>query len=134
MYRGMFMDGVDEQQILAKIRTLLALERNFLAEERTALAEFRNGLALIVIGPTAIPIIAYVLSVFAVGQSTVLDVLNIAFFSVLTVVGILISFRSQAKLKRIKRKKNTIKKRTIEISKSSNEIFDLLCDCIDENV
>lgn len=29
-----------EQEILAKIRTLLALERNYLSEERTALAEF----------------------------------------------------------------------------------------------
>jgi len=35
-----------EQEILAKIRTLLALERNYLAEQRTAFAEFRIGLAL----------------------------------------------------------------------------------------
>ena len=105
-----------------------------LAEERTALAEFRTGLALIVIGPTAITIIAYVLSVFVEGQSIVFDVLNFAFFSALTVVGIWISFRSRAKLKRIKKKKGIIKKRTIEISKSSKEIFDLLCDCVDEAV
>lgn len=128
------MESTDEQQVLAKIRTLLALERNFLAEERTALAEFRTGLALIVIGPTAITIIAYLLSVFAGGQSIVLDVLNFSFFSVLTIVGIRISFRSQAKLKRIAIKKKNIKNRTIEISKSSKEVFDLLCDCIDEAV
>jgi uncharacterized membrane protein YidH (DUF202 family) len=128
----MVMEGVDEQQVLAKIRTLLALERNFLAEERTALAQFRNGLALIVIGPTAITFIAYVLSVFTVGQSIALDVLNFAFFSVLIVVGIWISFSSQSKLKAIKKKKVAIKKRTIEISKSSKEIFDLLCDCVDD--
>jgi uncharacterized membrane protein YidH (DUF202 family) len=134
MFWGIFMDGVYEQQVLAKIRTLLALERNFLAEERTALAEFRTGLALIVIGPTAITIIAYVLSGFAEGQSITFDVLNFAFFSALTVVGIWISFRSQVKLKRIKKKKDIIKKRTIEISKSSTEIFDLLCDCFDEAV
>jgi len=131
---GMFMDGVDEQQVLAKIRTLLALERNFLAEERTALAEFRTGLALIVIGPTAITIIAYLLSIFADAQSILFDVLNFAFFSALTVVGIWISFRSQGKLKRVKKKKDIIKKRTIEISKSSSEIFDVLCDCFDERV
>ena len=82
------MDGVYEQQVLAKIRTLLALERNFLAEERTALAEFRTGLALIVIGPTAITIIAYVLSGFAEEQSITFDVLNFAFFSVLCILSI----------------------------------------------
>jgi uncharacterized membrane protein YidH (DUF202 family) len=124
---------VNEQQVLAKIRTLLALERNYLAEERTAMAEFRNGLALTVIGPTASTIIAYALSVFTVDQSFVLDVLNFVFFSILTIVGIWISFRSQAKLKIIKKKKATIKKRTTEISKSSKEIFNLLCDCIDED-
>ena len=55
------MDEVKENEVVAKIRTLLALERNFLAEERTALAEFRNGLALAVIGPTVSTIIAYIL-------------------------------------------------------------------------
>ena len=128
------MESTDEQQVLAKIRTLLALERNFLAEERTTLAKFRTGLTLIVIGPTAITIIAYLLSVFAGVQSILLDVLNFTFFSALTVVGIWISFRSQVKLKRIKKKKDIIKKRIIEISKSSTEIFDLLCDCFDEAV
>jgi hypothetical protein len=61
-----------------------------------------------------------------------LDLLNFAFFSILTIVGIWISFRSQSKLRIIKKKKATIKKRTIEISKSSKEIYNLLCDCIEE--
>jgi len=125
------MDEVKEQEVLAKIRTLLALERNFLAEERTALAEFRNGLALTVIGPTVSTIIAYMLSLFAAEQSIILDVLNFTFFSVLTIIGIWISFQSQTKLKKIRKKKITIKKRTLEISKSSKAIYSLLCDCID---
>ena len=127
------MKEVDEQEVLAKIRTLLALERNYLAEERTALAEFRNGLALIIIGPTVSTIIAYMLSVFNVQKSILLDVLNFAFFTILTTVGIWISFRSQSKLKIIRKKKATIKKRTIEISKSSKEIYDLLRDCVEDN-
>jgi len=126
------MNEVNEQEVLAKIRTLLALERNYLAEERTAMAEFRNGLALTVIGPTMSTIIAYILSVFTVEKSILLDLLNFAFFSILTIVGIWISFRSQSKLRIIKKKKATIKKRTIEISKSSKEIYNLLCDCIEE--
>lgn len=126
------MNEVNEQEVLAKIRTLLALERNYLAEERTTMAEFRNGLALTVIGPTMSTIIAYILSVFTVEKSILLDLLNFAFFSILTIVGIWISFRSQSKLRIIKKKKATIKKRTIEISKSSKEIYNLLCDCIEE--
>lgn len=127
------MNEVNEQEVLAKIRTLLALERNYLAEERTALAEFRNGLALIIIGPTVSTIIAYMLSVFNVQQSILLDALNFAFFTILTTVGIWISFRSQSKLKIIKKKKVTIKNRTIEISKSSKEIYNLLHDCVEDN-
>ena len=71
---------VNEQQVLAKVRTLLALERNYLAEERTALAEFRTGLALMFIGPTVGTIIAYVLSILAVDQSIFLDIINLTFF------------------------------------------------------
>jgi uncharacterized membrane protein YidH (DUF202 family) len=129
----MKMNDINEQEVLAKIRTLLALERNFLAEERTALAEFRNGLALIIIGPTVSTIIAYMLSVFNVEKSILLDALNFAFFTILTIVGIWISFRSQSKLKIIKKKKATIKNRTIEISKSSKEIYNLLGDCVEDN-
>jgi uncharacterized membrane protein YidH (DUF202 family) len=127
------MNEINEQEVLAKIRTLLALERNYLAEERTAMAEFRNGLALIVIGPTVSTIIAYTLSVFTVEKSIFLDVLNFAFFGILSIVGIWISFRSQSKLRIIRKKKANIKNRTIEISKSSKEIYNLLCDCLDDN-
>lgn len=104
------MNEVNEQEVLAKIRTLLALERNYLAEERTTMAEFRNGLALTVIGPTMSTIIAYILSVFTVEKSIFLDLLNFAFFSILTIVGIWISFRSQSKLRIIKKKRQLLKK------------------------
>jgi len=127
------MNEINEQEVLAKIRTLLALERNYLAEERTAMAEFRNGLALIVIGPTVSTIIAYTLSVFTVEKSIFLDVLNFAFFGILSIVGIWISFRSQSKLRIIRKKKANIKNRTIEISKSSKEIYNLLGDCVEDN-
>jgi uncharacterized membrane protein YidH (DUF202 family) len=93
------MNEVNEQEVLAKIRTLLALERNFLADERTALAEFRTGLAITLIGPTVSTLIAYVLSVFTVDQTVVLVVLNFTFFSVLIIFGVWTIFRSQSKLK-----------------------------------
>ena len=122
------MTEVKEQDVLAKIRTLLALERNFLAEERTVLAEFRTGLALAFIGPTVSTILAYVLAVFTVDKTDVLDVINFAFFSGLTLFGVWIVFRSQSRLKTIRKKKRAIKQRIIELSKSSKDIDDLMVD------
>ncbi len=127
------MNEVNEQEVLAKVRTLLALERNYLAEERTALAEFRTGLALMFIGPTVGTIIAYVLSILAVDQSIILDTINLTFFSIVTVLGVWIIFRSQSKLKIIRKKKKTIRRRIIEISKTSEEIYDLLFDFEEED-
>ena len=127
------MEKVNEQEVLAKIRTLLAMERNFLAEERTALAEFRNGLALMVIGPTVSTIIAYTLSLFAAEQSILWDILNFAFFSALTILGVWTTVRSQAKLKKIRKRKIKVKKRTLEISKSSNVMYNLICDCLEDD-
>ena len=51
---------MSEQDIPARIRTLLALERNYRAEERTALAEFRTGLALALIGSPAGAFVAFI--------------------------------------------------------------------------
>ncbi len=127
------VNEVNEQEVLAKVRTLLALERNYLAEERTALAEFRTGLALMFIGPTVGTIIAYVLSILAVDQSIILDTINLTFFSIVTVLGVWIIFRSQSKLKIIRKKKKTIRRRIIEISKTSEEIYDLLFDFEEED-
>jgi len=120
-----------EQEILAKIRTLLALERNYMAEERTALAEFRTGLALTVIAPAASTIVAYIFSILPIEKVILLDLLNLTFFSILTIIGIWTSIRSQSKLKTMRMKKKIIKDREAKIIKSSKAIYDLLCDCID---
>jgi uncharacterized membrane protein YidH (DUF202 family) len=119
-----------EQEILAKIRTLLALERNYLAEERTALAEFRTGLALTVIAPAASTVIAYISSFLEVEYALIFDVFNFTFFAILTVWGIWISFRSRSKLNRIRKKKMILKDRECEIIKKSEAVHDLLRDCV----
>ena len=125
------MVEASEQEVLAKIRTLLALERNYLAEERTALAEFRTGLALTVIAPATSTVVAYLFSTFPIEKSLLLDLLNFTFFSVLTILGIWTSFRSRSKLKMIRKKKRIIKDREVAMTKNSKAIHDLLCDCID---
>jgi len=82
------MVEMNEQEILAEIRTLLAIERNYLAEERTELAEFRTGLALTVIAPAASTVIAYTFSLLQVEHALLLDALNLSFFAILTIWGI----------------------------------------------
>jgi len=119
-----------EQEILAKIRTLLALERNYLAEERTELAEFRTGLALTVIAPAASTVIAYIFSSLELGHVLLFDLLNFTFFAILTVLGIWISFRSRSKLNKIRRKKMILKDRECEVIRKSKAVQDLLRDCI----
>jgi len=119
-----------EQEILAKIRTLLALERNYLAEERTELAEFRTGLALTVIAPAASTVIAYIFSSLELEHVLLFDLLNFTFFAILTVWGIWISFRSRSKLNKIRRKKMILKDRECEVIRKSKAVQDLLRDCI----
>ena len=119
-----------EQEILATIRTLLALERNYLAEERTELAEFRTGLALTVIAPAASTVIAYIFSLLQVAHAFLFDALNVAFFAMLTVWGILTSLRSRSKLSKIRKKKLILKDRECEVMRKSKAVHDLLRDCV----
>jgi uncharacterized membrane protein YidH (DUF202 family) len=121
-----------EQEILAKMRTLLALERNYLAEERTALAEFRTGLALTVIAPAASTLIAYIFSFLQLEYAILFDVFNFIFFATLTIWGVWTSFRSRSELNRIRNKKMILKNRECEVMKRSKAVNDLLRNCIAE--
>ena len=121
-----------EQEILAKLRTLLALERNYLAEERTALAEFRTGLALTVIAPAVSTVIAYTFSFLQLKYALLFDTFNFIFFATLTIWGILTSFRSRSKLNRIRNKKMNLKNRECEVMKKSKAVHELLRDCLGE--
>ena len=124
------MVETSEQEILAEIRTLLALERNYLAEERTELAEFRTGLALTVIAPAASTLVAYVFSLLQVEYALLFDVLNVAFFAILTIWGIWTSVNSRSKLKRIRKKKMILKDRECEVMRKSKAVQDLFRDCM----
>jgi uncharacterized membrane protein YidH (DUF202 family) len=126
------MPGPTEQEILAELRTLLALERNYLAEERTALAEFRTGLALTVIAPAASTVIAYTFSFLQLEYALLFDAFNFVFFATLTIWGVWTSFRSRSKVNRIRDKKRILKSRECEIIKKSETVHDLLRDCIAE--
>ena len=121
---------MNEQEILAEIRTLLAIERNYPAEERTELAEFRTGLALTVIAPAASTVIAYTFSLLQVEHALLLDALNLSFFAILTIWGIWTSFRSRSELEKIRKKKMVLKICECEVMRKSKAVQDLLRDCI----
>jgi uncharacterized membrane protein YidH (DUF202 family) len=101
--------------------------------ERTALAEFRTGLALTFIGPTVSTIIAYVLSVFTVDQTIVLDVINLTFFSILTILGCLDNFSFTIQINNNQKEEKTINKHIIKINKSSKNVYDLLFDYLEDD-
>ena len=122
------MNEINEMEVLAKIRTLLALERNYLAEERTALAEFRTGLALAVLGPTISTFIAYIIAFFELETSIFVDIFNVVFFAIVTIIGIWISYKSRIEFKKSRQKKIMVRKRILDVSRSSKEIFSILSD------
>lgn len=99
----------DEQLVLAKIRTLLALERKYLAEEKTALSEFRTGLALFLIVPPATGLIIYITSVFLIEMQILASLPIFVFFIALIIIGGWMIFCSRSALKKIQRKKKLLK-------------------------
>jgi uncharacterized membrane protein YidH (DUF202 family) len=120
---------VDEIDLLARLRTMLALERNYLAEERTELAEFRTGLALAFLGPPGGAVVAYLSPHFPIG-SFFFDIFAVFFFVGLTMIGIVISLSSRSQLLEIRRKKKLLRERESELVRSSEAVYALLGDFI----
>jgi len=112
----------EEQQILATIRTFLALERNLLAEERTELAQFRTGLAIILIIPPAVTIVVFVSSFLDTALAFVINSLSFALFIVLFIWGFRTIFRSRSKLSQIRENKKHLKMRECKFVTQSKTI------------
>lgn len=119
---------MNEQEILAVIRTLLALERNYLAVERTQLAQLRTGLTLALIGPPATATFAYVY--ILVPEVSYLDWIASSFLVILTIVGVWMSYKAYAGLKVTRKMQKKIKMRELEVSGKSEAISAVLQDII----
>ena len=118
-----------QQELLARIRTLLALERNYLSEERTALAEFRTGLTLALVSPSAISLIHFLFEGIT-NLNAIVPIIVYSIFVLLTIIGIWISIMSRSRLSNIRRKLEMLKQRQLHVMKNSQELCDLLEDCI----
>jgi uncharacterized membrane protein YidH (DUF202 family) len=108
---------ISEQDIPARIRTLLALERNYLSEERTALAEFRTGLALAPIGCAVSVFVAYIFPSIPTEGA----ILFLMFLVILVALGVWTSLKSRARLEKIRERKRVLKDRQSEIIRSSKK-------------
>lgn len=114
-----------ESIVLARLRTLMALERNYLAEERTNLAEFRTGLALTIIGPPS-----SLLSLTS-NWNDLTNYILFSIFAVITIYGLFMVLKAQKKLKVIRKNKRNIHEQEEKIINESTEAKDLLMDTMD---
>ena len=113
---------------LARMRTLLALERNYLAEERTCLAEFRTGLALTLIGPPSGIAIFSSMSIEDASNWLLLILYGFIFMAVCW--GIFMVIKSARKLSKLRKERQIVQKKEMDIITQSEEVRELLSDCI----
>ena len=118
-----------ESLVLARLRTLLALERNYLAEERTSLAEFRTGLALALIGPPSS--VVFLTSNTPVESPLWVTIILFLFFTVITCFGLFMIVQSRSKLKIILKNKTNVISREESILQTNPAVKSLLEDCMD---
>jgi uncharacterized membrane protein YidH (DUF202 family) len=116
---------MSEQDILAVVRTLFALERNYLAEERTALSELQAGLALALIGPSATTVLTYVINFTPFSEPYIVELIIYTIFALITIIGIGITYHAYRELRNTRRIIKRIKSKELDYAKKS-ATFDLL--------
>lgn len=119
---------MDEQEVLAVVRTLLAYERNYLSIERTQLAQLRTGLTLALITPPAAATLAYAFE-FLPKNYTISIVIYI-FLIIFTLYGIWMSLHAYFGLKETRKIQKIIRKRQLEVVGKSGAINTLLEDIL----
>lgn len=124
------MGNEEEQQILATIRTFLALERNLLAEERTELAQFRTGLAIILIIPPAATIVVFISSFLDATLAFVSNSLSFVLFFVFFIWGFRTIISSWSKLTQIRKNKKRLKIRECKFLSKSKTVNGSIEECM----
>ena len=122
---------MDEQEVLAVVRTLLAYERNYLSIERTQLAQLRTGLTLALITPPAAATLAYVFEFLP--RDYYVSIVVYIFLIIITLYGIWMSIHAYFGIKKTRRTQNKIRKQQLEVIGKSNAINPVLADILAEN-
>ncbi len=118
--------AMDEQEVLAVVRTLLAYERNYLSIERTQLAQLRTGLTLSLITPPAAATLAYAFDFLP--KNYYISIVVYIFLIIITLYGVWMSINSFYKLKDTRRVQSRIHQRQLEVMGKSSMINALFED------
>ncbi len=119
---------MNDQEVLAIVRTLLAYERNYLSVERTQLAELRTGLALALITPPAAATYKFIFD--SLPKEYYISMVIYVFLAIITLYGILMALNAYFGLKKTRKIKKKIQERELEIAKKSTSVNMLLGDII----
>ena len=109
---------LDEQEVLAVIRTLLAYERNYQAIERTQLAQLRTGLSLALITPPAAATLAYIFEILP--QNYAASVVVYFFLVLIVVYGVWMTITSFVGLRKTRQVQKKILQRQKEVIEQSS--------------
>jgi uncharacterized membrane protein YidH (DUF202 family) len=120
--------AIDEQEVLAVVRTLMAYERNYLSIERTQLAQLRTGLTLALITPPAAATLAYAFDFLP--RNYYISIIVYIFLIIITCYGIWMSVNSFYKLKDTRRVQSRIRQRQLEVIGKSSLIDTLFEDLL----
>jgi hypothetical protein len=115
---------MDEQEILAVLRTLLAYERNYQSIERTQLAQLRTGITLSLITPAAISTLAYAFEFLP--KNYYVSIFVYIFLAIIIVCGIRMAVHSYFGLKDTRKVQIKLRERQLEIIKQSDYVKSLL--------
>ena len=121
---------MDEQEILAVLRTLLAYERNFQSIERTQLAQLRTGITLALIAPAATATLAYVFQFLP--KDFYVSIVVYLFLAIIIVYGAWMSVHSYLGLKDTRKIQIRIRERQLEVMRQSGYAKSLLGDILVE--
>jgi hypothetical protein len=122
---------MDEQEVLAIIRTLLAYERNYLSIERTQLAQLRTGLTLALITPPAAATLAYAFDFFP--KNNYISICVYFFLAIITLYGAWMALHSYFGVKKTRKIEKKIQERQFEVMGKSSTVSTLLEDILEEN-
>ncbi len=122
---------MDEQEILAVVRTLMAYERNYLSIERTQLAQLRTGLTLALIIPPAAATLQFAFDFFP--KNDYIGSVVYIFLGILILYGIWMASHAYFGLKETRKIQNKIKGQELEFMRKSSVFNTILEEIVVKN-
>ncbi len=119
---------MEEQEVLAVVRTLMAFERNYLSIERTQLSQLRTGLTLALITPPAAATLQFAFDF--VPKNDYIGAVVYIFLAVLTLYGFWMALNAYFRLKETRKIQDKIKEQQLEVIRKSSVFNAILEDIL----